>query len=191
MKNELCGVLGDADPKERAIEGLLQYQPKGKGLGEIAAEIITKAASATEDVDMQVKLGLKAFIKALPEAIGRELRRKHFRSVREALQEARFLQKIQEEEKPSTGTVLTLEKEAGKSASRETNVEEIVEKCLKHLKLQAKPGTKNERPRSNRRRRYKCWCCGEEGHRLMQCPTVKKNRASYQAAGSEEESENE
>ena len=191
VKSELCGVLGDADPKDRAIESLLQYQSKGKGQGEIAAEIITKAASATEDVDLQVKLGLKAFIKALPEPIGRELRRMHFRSVREALQEARFLQKVQEEEKPSNGTVLTMEKEARKSASKEADVDEIVEKCLKQLKLQAKQGNKNERPRSNRRRRYKCWCCGEEGHRLMQCPTIQRNRANYQSAVSDEESENE
>ena len=27
VKQELCVVLGEADPKERAIEGLLQYKP--------------------------------------------------------------------------------------------------------------------------------------------------------------------
>ena len=47
---------------------------------------------------MQVKLGLKAFLKAVPESIGRDLRRKHFSNVREALEEARFLQRVQEEE---------------------------------------------------------------------------------------------
>ena len=66
VKRELCDVLGEADPKERAIEGLLQYKPKDKGLGEIAADIITKAARATDDVAMQAKLGLKAFLKAIP-----------------------------------------------------------------------------------------------------------------------------
>ena len=83
VKQELCAVLGDPDPKDRAIEGLLQYQAKGKGLGEMAADIITKAA--TDDADMQAKLWLKAFLKAVPEGLGRELRRKHFQSVREAL----------------------------------------------------------------------------------------------------------
>ena len=91
VKKELCDVLGEADPKERAIEGLIQYKPKDIGLGEIAADIISKAARATEDVDMQARLGLKAFLKVVPESIGRELRCKHFQSVREALQEARFL----------------------------------------------------------------------------------------------------
>ena len=63
VKRDLCDVLGEADPKERAIEGLLQYKPKDKGLGEIAADIITKAARATDDVAMQAKLGLKSFLK--------------------------------------------------------------------------------------------------------------------------------
>ena len=81
VKRELCDVLAEADPKERAIEGLLQYKPKDKGLGEIAADIITKAARATDDVAMQAKLGLKAFLKAIPESIGHELRCKHFQSV--------------------------------------------------------------------------------------------------------------
>ena len=71
VKKELCDVLGEADPKERAIEGLLQYKPKGIVLGEIAADIITKAARATDDVAMQAKLGLKAFVKAIPESICR------------------------------------------------------------------------------------------------------------------------
>ena len=111
VKRELCDVLGEADPKERAIEGLLQYKPKDKGLGEIAADIITKAARATDDVAMQAKLGLKAFLKAIPESIGRELRRKHFHSVREALQEAKFLQTIQDSEDLEKGKVLTVAKE--------------------------------------------------------------------------------
>ena len=57
VKRELCDVLGEADPKERAIEGLLQYKPKDKGLGEIAGDIITKAARATDDVAMVVGVG--------------------------------------------------------------------------------------------------------------------------------------
>ena len=77
VKRELRDVLGEGDPKQRA---------KDKGLGEIAADIITKAARATDDVAMQAKLGLKAILKAITESIGRELRRKHFQSVWEVLQ---------------------------------------------------------------------------------------------------------
>ena len=78
VKRELCDVLGEADAKERAIEGLLKYKPKDIGLGGIAADIIAKAARATEDVNMQARLGLKAFLKVVPESIGCELRRMHF-----------------------------------------------------------------------------------------------------------------
>ena len=80
IQKELCDVLGETDPKERAIEGLLKYKPKDIGLGGIAADIIVKAARATDDVDMQARLGLKAFLKVVPERIGRELRRMHFQS---------------------------------------------------------------------------------------------------------------
>ena len=191
VKQELCGVLGETDPKERAIEGLLQYKPKGKGLGEIAADIITKAASATNDVDMQAKLGLKAFLKAVPDEIGKELRRKHFHSVREALQEARFLQLVQEGEKPATGQVLTVGREEEKGPRPEVDIGQIVGECLRQFQSQASTQKKTERPRSTKRRRYKCWCCGQEGHRLMQCPTIKKNRAAQQAGASGSESENE
>ena len=58
IKQELCDVLGESDPKARAFE-----VPKEKGLGEIAADIIAKAAIATDDIEMQTQLGLKAFLK--------------------------------------------------------------------------------------------------------------------------------
>ena len=46
VKRELCDVLGETDPKDWAIEGLLKYKPKDIGLGGIAADIIAKAARA-------------------------------------------------------------------------------------------------------------------------------------------------
>ena len=61
VKKELCDVLGETDPEERAIKGLLQYKPQGKGLGEIAADIITKAARATDDVAMHAKTWAQSF----------------------------------------------------------------------------------------------------------------------------------
>ena len=66
--------MGEVDPKGVAFEELVSYKPGEKGLGEIAADILTKASRATDDAEMQHKLGLKAFLKAVPEGIGRELR---------------------------------------------------------------------------------------------------------------------
>ena len=191
VKRELCDVLGEADPKERAIEGLLQYKPKDKGLGEIAADIITKAARATDDVAMQAKLGLKAFLKEIPESIGHELRRKHFQSVGEALQEAKFLQTIQDYEDCEKGKVLTVARTEEKPKENRVDLEQVVGECLKQLQSQANLGDKNERPGNAVRGKSRCWCCGEEGHFLRQCPTVKRNRAAQNEATRPKKSKNE
>ena len=151
-------------------------------MGEIAADIITKAARATDDVAMQAKLGLKAFLKAIPESIVHELRRKHFQSVREALQEARFLQTIQDSEDLEKGKVLTVAKEEKKTKENRVDLEQVVGECLKQLQAQANLGGKNERPGNAVRGKFRCWCCGEEGHFLRQCPTVKRNRAAQDEA---------
>ena len=113
-------------------------------MGEIAANIITKAARATDDVDIQAKLGLKAFLKVIPESIGRELRHKHFQSVREALLEAKFLQTIQDNEDLEKGKVLTVAKEEEKPKENRVDLEQVVGECLKQLQAQANVGGKNE-----------------------------------------------
>ena len=190
VKRELCDVLGEADPKERAIEGLLKYKCKDIGLGGIAADIIAKVARATDDVDMRARLGLKAFLKVVPESIGRELRRMHFQSVREALLEAKFLQKVQDSENLEEGKVLTVVREEEKPKGNRVDLEHVVGECLKQLQAQANLGSKNERPGNAVRGKSRCWCCGEEGHMLMQCPTVKRNRAAQSEATRPRKSEN-
>ena len=112
IKAELCSVLGDGEPKKRAFEILSRYKPKSKGLGEMATDIMAKAAIATNDADLQTQLGLKAFLQAVTRSIGRELRRRHFESVREALEEARFLQSVEEDEDRDNGKVFTVEAES-------------------------------------------------------------------------------
>ena len=49
---------------------------------------------------------------------------------------------------------------------------------------------KNERPGNAVRGKFRCWCCGEEGHMLMQCPTVKRNRAAQNDATRPKKSKN-
>ena len=61
VKQELCEILGESNPKERAFDELLSYKPGDKGLGEIAPDIMTKASLATDDVDAQCRLGLRPF----------------------------------------------------------------------------------------------------------------------------------
>ena len=42
VKEELCSVLGEGNPKKRAFDVLSNYKPKGKGLGEMATDIMAK-----------------------------------------------------------------------------------------------------------------------------------------------------
>ena len=74
VKAVLCSVLGDGEPKKRALESLSRYKPKSKDLGEMATDIMAKAVIATNDANLQTQLGLRAFLKAVPRNIGRELR---------------------------------------------------------------------------------------------------------------------
>ena len=90
IKKELCSVLGKGDPKKGAFEGLSSYKPKGKGLGEMAIDIMAKASLATSDADLQTQLGLKSFLQAVSRNIGHELCHRHFDSVKEALRGGAF-----------------------------------------------------------------------------------------------------
>ena len=138
IKEELCSVLGDGEPKKRAFEILSQYKPKGKGLGEMATDIMSKAAIATNDADLQTQLGLKAFLQNVPESIGHELLRKHFGSVREALAEARFLQFMEEDENRDNGKVFTVKEEVKPVEEPKVDLNQVVEACVKQLQaLQA------------------------------------------------------
>ena len=156
IKAELCSVLGDGEPKKRAFARLSQYKPKGKGLGEMATDIMAKAASATNDADLQTQLGLKAFLQAVPRNIGRELRRWHFDSVKDALDEARFLQSVEEDENCESGKIFTVEAEPPVEEPK-VDIQQIVEACMKQMQAQQPKKEQSERPRSSRRK-IRCWC---------------------------------
>ena len=178
IKEELSSVLGDSEPKKRAFEILSQYKPKGKGLGEMATDIMAKAAIATNDADLQTQLGLKAFLQNVPESIGRELRRKHFGSVREALAEARFLQFMEEDEDRGNGKVFTVKEEVKPVEEPKVELNQVVEACMKQLQALQANKRQSEQLRFARKR-LRCWCCGEKGHLLRACPVVQQNRAAY------------
>ena len=71
------------------------------------------------------------------------------------------------------------------------DLELVVGECLKQLQGQATMAGKNERPGKATRDKFKCWCCGEEGDMLLQCPTVERNRAAQNEATRPKRSENE
>ena len=190
IKQELCAVLGEGDPKKRGFEILSSYKPKGKGLGEMATEIMTKAALATSDADLQTQLGLKAFLQAVPRNIGRELRRRHFVSVKEALKEARFLQSVGEDENRACGKIFMVESDPTPSVEEpKPDIQQIVRACIKQMQAQLPREQRSERPRSSRRK-LRCWCCGEDGHTLKECPVIQQNKAAYFKQPADNQAEN-
>ena len=157
---------------------LVTISLKVKVLGEMATDIMAKAAIATNDADLQTQLGLKAFLQAVPRNIGRWLRHWHFNSVKEALEEARFLQSVEEEEDHDSGKIFAVKAEAKPPVEEfEVDIKQIVEACMKEMQAQ-QPKKQNERQKSLRRK-LGCWCCGEEGHLMRACPLVQQNKAAY------------
>ena len=175
IKGELIRYLGETDPKSYAWQYLRNYKGTGKGLGEIASDVLDKAQDATEDEDTQQKLALDAFIQSLPKKLAELIKRKNFKTLKAALEEARFLQRLEEED-AKTNTVLTTSVKEEKKAIGE---EEIIKKCTEHMmNLGWKAPT-------NRPKKVTCWCCGKEGHVVRQCPVIKANMAKKGAPASE------
>ena len=177
VKEELCSVLGEGNPKKSAFEVLSNYKPKGKGLGEMATDIMAKASLATNDADLQTHLGLKAFLQAVPRNIGRELRRRHFVSVKEALDEARFLQIVEEEENRGSGKIFTAKEEVKPVKEPKVDLSQVVEACIRQLQTLQACKKQSEQP-GYARNRSRCWCCGQKGHLVRACPLVQRNKAA-------------
>ena len=155
----------------------------------MASDIMSKAAIATNDADLQTQLGLKAFLQAVPRSIGRELCRRNFNSVREALEEARFLQSVEEDEDCEKGKVFTVEAEPKQSVEEpKVDLHQIVEACMKQMQSLQADKEQSERPKS-KRKKLRCWCCGEAGHTLRECPVIQRNRAAYFEQPAEEQAE--
>ena len=154
IKEELCSVLGENDPKVRNFENLLSYKPRGKNLGKMATDIIAKAAIATYDTDLQTQLGLKVFLQAVPRNIGPKLRRMHFSSVKEALKEARFLQSIEKDENCRSGEIFSVEAEPLEEELK-VEIKQIVEAFFRQMQAQQPQKEQSERPRMPQK---KLWC---------------------------------
>ena len=178
VKEELCSGLGEGNPKKRVFDVLSNYKPKRKGLGEMATDIMAKASLATSDADLQVQLGLKAFLQAVPRNIGRELCRQHFVSVKEALKEARFLQLVMEEDEDrESGELFTGKEEVKPGKEPKVDLNRVVEACMRQLQTLQACRKQSERPDARKRRR--CWCYGQKGHLVRACPLVQRNKAPY------------
>ena len=115
----------------------------------------------------------------MPRNIGRELRRRHFDSVKDALDEARFLQSVEEDENCESGKIFTVEAEAKPPVEEpKVDIQQIVEACMKQMQAQQPKKEQSERPRSSRRK-LRCWCCSKMGHLMRACPVVQLSKAAF------------
>ena len=145
----------------------------------MVTDIMAKASLATSDADLQVQLGLKAFLQAVPRNIGRELRRRHFVSVKEALKEARFLQSvIEEDEDRESGEIFKGKEEVKPGKEPKVDLNRVVEACMRQLQTLQACRKQSERLGYARKRR-RCWCCGQKGHLVKACQLVQRNKAAY------------
>ena len=90
----------------------------------MATDIMAKASLATRDAGLEAQLGLKAFLQAVPRNIGRELQRRHFVSVKEALKE---------DEDRESGKVFTGKEEVKPVKEPKVDLNRVVEACMRQL----------------------------------------------------------
>ena len=66
-------------------------------MGEIAAEIINFARKASSEEHTRQRLAVRAFVNAIPKKIGDKIKEKKITTLKKALEEAKYLQTVQEE----------------------------------------------------------------------------------------------
>ena len=142
----------------------------------MATDIMAKAAIATYDTDLQAQLGLKAFLQAVPRNIGQELRHQHLDSVKEALEEARFLLSVEKDENCGSGKIFAVKTEPLEEGLK-VEIKQIVKDCIKEMQAQQPKKEQSERPRSSSRKLW-CWYCSKMGHLMKGCPVIEQDRTA-------------
>ena len=98
VKAELRKYLDEDNPKSAAWKRLRSYNAKGKCFGEIASEVKELAEKAADEEDVRERLAVEAFLGAMPKHFARKIRMKRIDSLKEALEEAKLCQTLEEEE---------------------------------------------------------------------------------------------
>ena len=97
-KEELRKYPGEENLREAAWKKLRRYKGKGKSFGEIISEVKELAVKAAEEEDVQERLAVEAFLGAIPWPLAKSIRSRRIDSLQNALEEARLMQMLDEEE---------------------------------------------------------------------------------------------
>ena len=169
VKGELRRYLGEEDNRAAAWRRLKHYKAGEKSLGEIAADLLGHARAAATEEDVQQRLAVDAFLEAIPWKVAREVKKKKPDTLKKALEEAKFLAVLEEEE--------------NKKKKLEINVS-TEGQGINHNREQ-KTTSDNRRPEQRQYAeggRYPyyrptgCYRCGEEGHIAWNCPFQERRR---------------
>ena len=97
-KEELRKYLEEENPREAAWKKLRRYKVKGKCFGEIVSGVKELAIKAAKEEYVQERLAVKAFLGAIPWPLAKSIRSKRIENLQGALEEARLMQMLDEEE---------------------------------------------------------------------------------------------
>ena len=98
VKQELFRYFGEDDSKAAAWRKLKSYRAGTKTLGEIAGDLLGMARAAATEEDVQQRLAIDAFLDAIPWKVAKEVKRKKLDTLKKALEEAKFIMVMNEEE---------------------------------------------------------------------------------------------
>ena len=158
-KAKLRKYLGEDNPKSAAWKRLRGYKAKGNCFGEIACEVKELTEKAADKEEVRERLAVEAFLGAIPWHFAREIRVKRIDSLKEALEEAKLRQTLEEEEDSRKRVQLVTED------LRPSRQEE---------------GQRTEEARKGRGGGLVCWGYGEPGHVLKNCELWKEFRKGRQ-----------
>ena len=174
-KAELKRYFGDDDAMDTAWRNLEYFHSGSKSLGEIAAEVAKYARRASREEYTQQRLAVRAFINAVPRSMGDKLREKRITTLKKALEEAKYLQTLQEE-KDRNKPVHTVEvrrqiEEPGDVLEMQTQTYGAREATglPQRFRRNAEASYPPKERGFRRPRRTECWTCGETGHFAREC----------------------
>ena len=109
------------------------------------------AVNTAEEEDVQERLAVEALLGTIPGPFARSICSRRIDSLQKALEEARLMHVLDEEEE-GKGKVQALTEEPRMEGREETQ-----------------PPRREGRQERRNRRRPVCWACGAEGHVLLNC----------------------
>ena len=167
-KAELKRYFGDDDTIEAARRNLEFYRSGSKSLGEIAAELSKYARRASGEEDTQQRLAVRAFINAIPRRIGNKLREKRISTLKKVLEEAKYLQTLQEESDRDRPVNKVNIHQTAMEKEGDIMPLEIQNQMFRPRGASGIP----QRPREMRNHRIQdmeCWACRQRGHFAREC----------------------